>query len=82
MISVVAGRPRLFADFQNADQTGRVRLTTSGTTRDIEKLGIRLRDGLEITLCEPGELEADGTVLWSTDERIWVVEIGPIRHLD
>lgn len=73
---------RVFADFQNADARGRLRLTTVGTLKDLSQQGVTLTDGLALTVYEPDELEADGTVQWSEDEQLWVADIGPVRHLD
>lgn len=67
-------RPRVFVDFQNTDPKGRVRLTTVGTLRDLDQLGLVLREGLEVLLyCL--ELEAEGAVTFSTEENLWVAEL-------
>ena len=66
--------PRIFADFQNADPKGRVRLNTQGTHRDLERLGLALSDGMAVRLSD-GELEADGEVEYSTEEDMWVAKI-------
>lgn len=74
--------PTIFADFLNADPQGRVRLTCVGTVKDLARLGVRLVDGLRIVVTDE-ELEADGEVVYSTDEHIWVAKIdwNAIRHL-
>ena len=64
----------LYADFNNADPGGRVRLNVVGTIRDLARLGLTLRDGLKV-LVHDEELEADGEVRYSADEHIWVAEI-------
>jgi hypothetical protein len=66
--------PRVFADFQNTDGKGRVRLNTIGTMEDLSQLGLILRDGLEILLyCL--ELETEGVVVHSEEENIWVSKV-------
>ena len=74
--------PSIFADFMNADTQGRVRLNCIGSTRDLSRLGVRLVDGLRIIVTDD-ELEADGEVVYSTDEHIWVAKIywSAIRRL-
>lgn len=67
--------PVITADFNNADEQGRLRLSIIGATRDFARLGIRLENGLRITVCDNEELEADAEVLYSTDEHIWVAKI-------
>ena len=66
--------PAIFADFQNADAHGRVRLNTVGTIEDLGRLGVRLRDGLQVVVHDE-ELEADGVVRFSADEHLWVAQI-------
>jgi hypothetical protein len=62
------------ADFNNADTQGRVRLNCIGTIEDLGRLGLQLVDGLRVTIHDE-ELEADGEVLYSSDEGIWVAKI-------
>ena len=38
--------PRVYADFQNLDDANRLRLTCAGTAQDLERLGLRLTEGL------------------------------------
>ena len=64
----------VYADFQNADRAGRVRLNSTGSLRDLEVLGNELSDGLAV-LVESEDLRAHGVLRWSTDEHLWVVEI-------
>lgn len=66
--------PSIFADFQNADPQGRVRLSCVGTVEDLARLGVRLESGLRVILHDE-ELEADGEVMYSLDEHIWVAKI-------
>jgi hypothetical protein len=65
---------RVWVDFNNCDRERRVRLNSSGTVQDLGRQGITLRDGLELVLyCL--ELEAQGTVAYSTDEGLWVAVV-------
>jgi hypothetical protein len=74
-------RPLIYADFNNADSGGRLRLNCIGTAQDLARLGVRLEEGLEITLHDE-EVQADGKVQYSDEERIWVamVDWGAIRQ--
>jgi hypothetical protein len=74
--------PRVFVDFNNADEKGRIRLNTVGTIRDLDQLGIVLREGTEMLLsCL--ELEAEGRATYSEQEHVWVASINwdQIREL-
>lgn len=66
---------KIYADFNNADSKGRVRLTTEGTFRDLERLNIKLESGLEILLDDDEGLVTSGVVLFSDEEKIWVAKI-------
>jgi hypothetical protein len=66
--------PVIFADFNNADALGRVRLNTVGTVEDLGRLGLQLADGLRVTLHDD-DLQADGVVTYSAEEHIWVAKI-------
>lgn len=65
---------RIMADFHNADEQGRLRLTCIGTIRDVAKLGISLHDGMELVLVDD-DLEVEGVVEWNPDEARWVAAI-------
>ncbi len=65
---------RIVADFHNADEQGRLRLTCIGTIRDVAKLGIGLHDGMELVLVDD-DLEVDSIVEWNPDEACWVAAI-------
>lgn len=65
---------RLYADFNNADSKGRIRLNGAGTLKDLAKLGLRLQDGLMITVHDE-ELTADGEAIYSELESVWTVKI-------
>ena len=66
---------KIFADFNNADIKGRVRLNTYGTMESIKKNGIFFKKGLEILLSDDDSLEAFGIVEFSEEEKIWVAKI-------
>jgi hypothetical protein len=82
--------PLVYADFQNLDDENRLRLTCSGTRRDLERQGIELREGLILTLYtddandegQPDELRAEGVVHYDTGAKCWVAAIDwqAIRH--
>jgi hypothetical protein len=67
-------KPSIYADFNNADSQGCLRLNCLGTVEDLSRQGIQLRDGLSLTLHDE-ELEADGEVHFSSDEQLWVARI-------
>jgi hypothetical protein len=64
----------IYADFNNADVEGRVRLNGVGTLRDLARLGLRLRDGMPLTIHDE-ELAADADAVFSQNEGIWVAQI-------
>lgn len=72
---------RLYADFQNADPQGRIRLNSLGTVEDLGRLGLQLSPGLVVSLYAddqddpPTELETRGVVEFSEGERCWVARI-------
>ena len=75
--------PRVYADFQNLDDENRLRLTCAGTRRDLERQGIELREGMNLTLYtddatddgQPDELLAEGVVHYDSAENCWVAAI-------
>ncbi len=62
-------KPLIYADFQNADEHGRVRLNTTGTAEDLTRLEVTFSDGLEVTLYTDDGDAADGLRLDGTVER-------------
>jgi hypothetical protein len=74
---------KVYADFQNADAEGRLRLDCVGTIEDLARQGITLRDGLRLTLYsddldaegQADELRVDGVVSFSEEEHCWVAAI-------
>ncbi|MEG4632233.1 hypothetical protein QUB56_22010 [Microcoleus sp. AR_TQ3_B6] len=75
--------PRIFADFHNADEQGRLRLNCVGTIEDLSRQNIKLEDGQLLALYDE-ELEVDGTVQYSQEESLWVAVIDwkQIRQVD
>ena len=39
-------KPKVYADFHNADANGRLRLNCVGTVEDLARQGVALRDGM------------------------------------
>ena len=76
-------KPKVYADFHNADANGRLRLNCVGTIEDLARQGIRLRDGMLLTLYSDDldakgqldELLVDGVVSFSEEEHCWVAAI-------
>ena len=65
---------RVFADFHNADVKGRVRLNCAGTTADIKRQEIVLREGQSLIIYSE-ELEGEGIVHYSEEEKLWTAVI-------
>jgi len=65
----------LFADFNNADKEGRIRLITTGTIDDLKSQNVTLVQGLEVLLDDHDELTTTGIVEYSESENIWVAKI-------
>ena len=67
-------KPRVFADFHNADAQGRVRLNCVGTVEDLTCQKIFLAEGQSLILYSE-DLEVDGVVRYSQKENLWVAVI-------
>jgi hypothetical protein len=65
---------RVFADFNNADEEGRLRLNCIGTIEDLARQKIELQDGQTLTFYSE-DLEVEGMVKHSPEENIWVAVI-------
>ncbi|MGL5793990.1 MAG: hypothetical protein ACRC06_06170 [Waterburya sp.] len=74
---------RVFVDFHNADKQGHLRLNCIGTIEDLARQQIELENGQQLMLYSE-ELEVDGIVQFSEDEKIWVAIIDwhQIRQVD
>ena len=66
--------PRVYADFNNADRIGRLRLNCQGTREDLERQKLEFRENMKLTLYME-DIECVGTVTYSQEERIWVAKI-------
>jgi hypothetical protein len=85
------GKPKVYADFHNADAKGRLRLNCVGTIEDLARQGITLREGMSLALYtddvnaegQLDELLADGIVAFSDEEHCWVAAIdwSAIQHI-
>ena len=71
---VYRGIGKVFADFHNADERGRLRLNCIGTVEDLSQKNIELQDGQILTLYSE-DLEVEGIVSYSHEESIWVAAI-------
>ena len=67
-------KPFLYADFNNADPQGRLRLNVRGTLDDLARQKIRLEESMPVVVYDE-ELEADGAAQFSKEEQIWVAVI-------
>ena len=67
-------KPRIFADFHNADTQGRLRLNCVGTVEDLTCQKIFLKEGQSLVLYSE-DLEVDGMVRYSKKENLWVAVI-------
>ena len=76
-------KPRVYADFHNADANGRLRLNCVGTIEDLSRQGVALREGMLLTIYSDDldakghadELLVDGVVSFSEEEHCWVAAI-------
>jgi hypothetical protein len=67
-------RHRIFADFNNADRNGRVRLNTHGALDDIARNGIHIAEGMTVLLDDYEGIQSTGIVRWDEHEG-WVAEV-------
>jgi hypothetical protein len=67
-------KPKVYADFQNADVQGRLRLNCVGTLVDLSRQGIELSVGRSLILYSE-DLEVSGVVEYSEAEYLWVAQI-------
>jgi hypothetical protein len=65
---------RVFVDFHNADAQGRLRLNCVGSIEDLAHQREGLREGQLLTLYSE-DLEVEGVVAFSEEEKIWVAVI-------
>ena len=75
--------PRIYADFNNLDDLNRLRLTCAGTIADLDRYGIKLREGLTLTFYmddaddegKSDELLAEGVVHYLAEDKAWVAAV-------
>jgi hypothetical protein len=65
---------RIYADFHNADEQGRLRLNCIGTLEDLSRRQIQFCGGQSLIFYSE-DLEVVGVVEYSDAERIWVARI-------
>jgi hypothetical protein len=65
---------RIFIDFHNADEYGRLRLNCIGTIEGLARQQAELENGQRLMLYGE-DLEIDGIVQLSEEEKIWVAVI-------
>ncbi len=65
---------RVYADFHNADEQGRLRLNCIGTLEDLSRQKIEFCGGQSLIFYSE-DLEVAGVVEYSEEERIWVGRI-------
>ena len=63
---------RIFADFNNMDGRGRVRLNCIGSLEDIERLGDQIKIGATVILDEPYEFEVRAVLDYDEQQGTWV----------
>ncbi len=83
-------KPKIYADFHNADSQGRLRLNCVGTAEDLSRQGVVLREGLPLLLYADDldqegrmdELLVEGVAFFAPEEHCWVAVIdwSAIRH--
>jgi hypothetical protein len=83
-------KPKVYADFHNADPQGRLRLNCIGTLEDLARQQVQLSEGLLLTLYaddvndqgQPDELLVEGVATYSEEEGCWVAAIdwAAVRH--
>ncbi len=83
-------RPKVYADFQNLDDTNRLRLTCAGTIDDPASQCIELQEGMVLAFYtddaneqgEYDELRAEGMVHYDERESSWVASVdwSAVRH--
>jgi hypothetical protein len=66
---------KIFADFQNADRLGRLRLNCAGTLEDLLSQQVELREGMQMILTDGEGIETEGTATYSDEEKIWTAKI-------
>ncbi len=76
-------KPKVFADFHNADVKGRLRLSCVGTIEDLKRHGIVLQEGQPLIIYSE-KLEVEGIVHYSEEEKLWtaIIDWDAIREVE
>lgn len=82
---------RIYVDFLNADDEGRLILTCAGTIRDLDFHNIQLEEGLNLTFYSddgdddgnPDDLIVEGTVHYDKSFDRWtaIIDWNAIKHV-
>lgn len=64
----------IYADFNNVDEEGCIRLNCTQTLNDIETQAIKIKPGLKLNLTDNQKI-VEGRVQYSKPEDIWVALI-------
>ena len=77
----MTNKPSIYADFNNTDPQGRLRLNVRGARDDLARQCVRLEENMSI-IVHDDELEADASAQFSAEEQIWVAVIdwGMVRQ--
>jgi len=65
--------PILFANFNNANRAGRLRLNCTSSIADMENL--QLQEGIIVIVTDEESLQTTGTLVYSQEEDSWMVKI-------
>ena len=72
---------RIYADFNDQDEDGRVLLSVGDSLRDLERAKDCLRPGLQVTLyTDPNDyVEVPGVLLFDNEHQIWLADWSETR---
>jgi hypothetical protein len=76
--------PRIFFDTNEGTHAHGYELSLPLSLADLAALGDRLRDGLEVIIYMPDELEMRAVLNFAVEQHIWIAQPieGTIRYLD
>jgi hypothetical protein len=71
---------RIFADFNNQDEHGRLTLDTVGSMRDLDAQRNELKDGMIVIFYVPDEFEVEGSLVF---DKIWlgIPDLATLRYV-
>jgi hypothetical protein len=67
-------QPRVYADFNNADKRGRLRLNCRGTNEDLHRQKVELAEGMPLTVYME-DIECAAVATFSKEENLWVAVV-------